>query len=338
LETTIHPRLTSRIFPRSGVAARQRAFGLAAIALLSCLGGTGCSIRRYAINQVGNALAEGPSVYETDQDVELVGEALPFGLKLVESLLAQSPNHRGLLLTACSGFVLYSYAYVDFPGELAENEDLERSGRLRDRARKLYLRALDYGFRGLELSYPGFRQQLFTGPQVATQIVDNKRRKQKDVELLYWSAASLGLAISISRNDAAMLARLPEVEALLDRALELDESWRQGALHAFKVQLAAAKPGEPDYEAIARHYQRALELSQGKDASLYLTYAETVSVPKQNRAEFDSLVEKALAVDVEADANRRLLNSLAHRRAQWLRERADDLILTPEKEAKGGVE
>ena len=41
-------------------------------------------------------------MYETDDDLVLVGDALPFGLKLTESLLAQSPNHRGLLLTACS--------------------------------------------------------------------------------------------------------------------------------------------------------------------------------------------------------------------------------------------
>jgi predicted anti-sigma-YlaC factor YlaD len=262
---------------------------------------------------------------------------LPFGLKLVESLLAQSPDHRGLLLTAASGFVLYSYAYVDSRGEMIEDEDLERSRELRGRARKLYLRAHGYGLRGLELSYPGLRQQIFSGPAAAVQPVNNRRAKQKDVDLLYWTAASLGLAISISRNDAGMLARLPEVEAMIDRAIELDADWRGGSLHAFKVQLAAAKPGEPDYEAIQRHYERALELSEGKDASLYLAYAETVSVPRQDRAEFDALIEKALAVDVDVDPNRRLLNALAHRRAQWLRGRADELILTLEPENPGGI-
>jgi predicted anti-sigma-YlaC factor YlaD len=296
-----------------------------------------CSILRYAINQVGNALAEGPSVYETDEDVELVGEALPFGLKLIESLLVQSPDHRGLLLTACSGFVLYSYAYVEYPAEVIEDENLERAGQLRDRARKLYLRAYDYGVRGLELSYPGFRQQMFADAAGAVQLVTNKRAKQKDVDFLYWTAASLGLAISLSRNDAAMLARLPEVEAMLDRALELDEDWSDGALHAFKVQVAGARPGDPDYEAIKHHYQRALDLSQSKYAGLYVAYAETVSIPQQNRAEFDAMIQKALAVDVNADPNRRLLNALAHRRAEWLRARAEDLILTIETESPGGV-
>ena len=64
----------------------------------------GCSIKRMAINKIGNALASGGSTYETDDDLELVGDALPFGLKLIESLLAESPRHRGLLLAASSGF------------------------------------------------------------------------------------------------------------------------------------------------------------------------------------------------------------------------------------------
>ena len=77
----------------------------------------GCSVKRYAVNTVGDLLASGDSIYESDNDIALVGEALPFSLKLVESLLAESPNHRGLLLAATRGFVLYSYAYVHFQAE-----------------------------------------------------------------------------------------------------------------------------------------------------------------------------------------------------------------------------
>jgi hypothetical protein len=85
-----------------------------------------CSLRTYAVNTVGNALASGNSVYESDADIELVGAALPFGLKLTESLLAESPKHDGLLLTACRGFTMYSYAYVAFDAERLSDEDLRR--------------------------------------------------------------------------------------------------------------------------------------------------------------------------------------------------------------------
>jgi len=43
-------------------------------------------------------------MFASDDDPELVREAVPFSLKLIESLLEQSPQHRGLLYAASSGF------------------------------------------------------------------------------------------------------------------------------------------------------------------------------------------------------------------------------------------
>ena len=150
---------------------------------------------------------------------------------------------------------------------------------------------------------------------------------ERDVPLMYWSAAALGLAISVSPGSAAMLARLPEVEALLERALELDEGWDDGALHEFKVTFAGAIPGETDYDEIRRHYDRALALNGGQSAGLHVAYAEAVSVPTQNGAEFREMIDMALAVDPDADPDNRLVNLIAHRRASWLLGRVDDLIL-----------
>jgi predicted anti-sigma-YlaC factor YlaD len=302
-----------------------------AVAILT----SGCSVKTYAINMVGNALASGDSVYETDDDLELVGAALPFGLKLTESLLAQSPNHSGLLLTACRGFVLYAYAYVDFPAQVAGHEDLDRARALRDRASRLYLRGYRYGIRAIERSYPGFGQALLANPAAAVRTV-RSTRADRDVPLLYWTAASLGLAISVSRGDAALLARLPEVRALLDRAIELDEAWDAGALHEFELTLAGSGPGELDAESITRHFDRAVELSKGRSAGAYLAYAEAVSVPQQNAAEFRALIARALAVDVDADPQNRLVNQLARRRALWLASRIDELILETDAPAAEG--
>ena len=286
----------------------------------------GCSVKTYAINMVGNALASGDSVYETDDDIELVGAALPFGLKLTESLLAQSPNHPGLLLTACRGFVLYAYAYVDYPAQVAADDDLDRAGALRARARRLYMRGYQYGIRAIERSHPGFGKALLANSGAAVRTLRSAHVAQ-DVPLLYWTAASLGLAISVSPGDAAMLARLPDVHALLDRAIELDEAWDSGALHEFEVTLARSVPGEPDVELIKRHFDRAVELSNGHSVSAYLAYAEAVSVPQQNAAEFRTLIARALAVDADADPQNRLVNLLAHRRARWLASRVDELII-----------
>jgi predicted anti-sigma-YlaC factor YlaD len=271
-------------------------------------------------------LASGDSVYERDDDLILVGDALPFSLKLVESLLSQSPQHYGLLLTASRGFVLYSYAYVHFDADQLATDDLDRALELRHRGRRLYLRAFDYALRALEIMYPGFAVRLGKDPQQAVREV-SPEDSARAVPLLYWGAAALGLAISVSRHNAALLARLPEVDALLARALELDEGWNAGTLHEFQVTLAAAGRLRADDEAIRRHYQRALQLSQGRRASLYVAYAEAASIPNQNRAEFRELLDKALTIDIDEEPEHRLINALAQRRAKWLQGRIDELFL-----------
>jgi predicted anti-sigma-YlaC factor YlaD len=287
---------------------------------------TGCSMRRVAINMVGDALASGNSVYETDDDIDLVGQALPFGLKLTESLLAQSPDHRGLLLTASRGFIQYSYSYVGYEAEVTRDQDLDRSLALRRRAHRLYLRGTRYGFRALEQSYRGLEAAMLTDPARAVAVVDG-RHTERDVPLLYWTAAGLGLAISSAAEDPAMLARLPEVEALLERALALDETWNRGALHEFKLIFAGAKPGTPADPALLKtHYNRALELSQGTSAGLYVAYAEAVSVPARSRDEFRGMLERAIAVDPDRQPGERLATLVAQRRARWLLNRIDDLI------------
>ncbi|MDH3476042.1 MAG: TRAP transporter TatT component family protein [Rhodospirillales bacterium] len=270
-------------------------------------------------------LTSDESVFTADEDVELIGEALPFSIKLVESLLAESPRHRGLLLTATRSYVLYANAYVHYPAERAETEDIARARRLRARARKFYLRAYGYALRGLELRRPGISQAITQAPGETLSCFDCAA--PEDVPFLYWGAAAIGLAISVSKDDPAMLARLPEVEAMLEHALKLDEDYDEGALHEFALIWAAAVPGRRDQGAMDRHYARALELSGGRRASLFVAYAMAVAVPAQNRAQFRTLLDKALAVDAEAVPNKRLLVAIAQRRARWLLGRIDELFL-----------
>jgi predicted anti-sigma-YlaC factor YlaD len=295
-----------------------------------------CSLRTYAVNTVGDALASGNSVYESDSDIELVGAALPFGLKLTESLLAESPHHDGLLLAACRGFTMYSYAYVAFEAERLGDEDLDRARALRLRARRLYLRAAQYGFRALERTYPGLERALTADPRQAVSRILPKS-KDRDVPLLYWTAAAVGLAASVAIDDAALLARLPEVEAMLDRALELDEAWNGGALHEFKLIIAAGRRGgSASRAALDAHFARARALSQGMSAGLFVAYAEAVALPSQNKDEFRAMLERALAIDPDRQPRDRLATLIAQRKARWLLDRTDDLILTAAAETSGG--
>src|SRR2546430_14846566 len=89
------------------------------------VGTTGCSVKRFAINKLGDSLATSGTTFAADDDPELVGQALPFSLKLVEGLLAESPKHGGLLFAAASGFTEYAYVYVQQDADMIESRDLD---------------------------------------------------------------------------------------------------------------------------------------------------------------------------------------------------------------------
>jgi hypothetical protein len=287
----------------------------------------GCaSLQSIAVNKLGDALARGGEVFSSDEDPQLVGDALPFSLKTMESLLAESPRHRGLLLATLRGFTQYAYGWVDQPAAEIESDNPQSAARGRDRARRLYLRARGYGLRGLELGRPGFEARLRAVPREAVRAL-----RIDDLPLLYWTATSWALAISDSKDQPELIADLPIVEAMIDRALELDETFADGAIHVFLISYEPNRAGgEGDPLVRARHhFDRAVELSHGTLASPFVTFAESVSVQTQKRDEFESLLHRALTIDPAARPAARLENQIAQHHAQWLLAHADDLFLAP---------
>ena len=307
---------------RQSALARRR-LGTAFLLAWLALGGSGCSVKKFAINKIGDSLAESGSTYASDDDPQLVREAVPFSLKLVEGLLSASPKHRGLLLAAASGFTQYAYAFIQQDSEAMEDQDMSRALELRGRAKRLYLRARDYGLRGLETRHGGFAAQLRADPRAAVRAAT-----RQDVPFLYWTAAAWGAAISLSKDDPHLVADQPIVEALIDRALELDEKFEAGAIHGFLITYEPARPGakeEPESRS-RRHFERVVQLTDGKLAAPYVSLAETVCVSQQNRAEFESLLNRALAIDPNAKPEWRLANLIMQRRARWLLARTDQLF------------
>ncbi len=283
----------------------------------------GCSIRGLAINALAKSLAGSGDVYASDEDPELVRDALPFALKTMETLLAEKPDHPGLLLSACKGFTQYAYAFIETDGEALEDDDYEAALAAYDRALDMYLRGRDYCLRALELRSPGARRRLEVEPQAALAGLG-----REDVPLLFWTGAAWGSAVSLGKDRPEITVDLGAVRALVRRALELDEGFERGSVHDVMMVLESLPPAMGgSLERARRHFDRAVELSGGRRASLFVSWAEGVSVAEQDRAEFDLLLATALAIDADAEPSNRLANIIAQRRAVRLRERADRLFL-----------
>jgi len=289
---------------------------------LAALPGCGL-IQRKAVGMVASTLASSGDVFTRDDDLELVGDAIPFGLKLYESLLDSAPKNKDLLIATCSNFTQYGVAYLETEAAvLGEAQHHDEVAHLNQRALKLYLRAKGYCLRAMEVRFPGIGEKLLVDPAPALA-----KAEKKDVPLLYWMAASWGSAIGLGIDKPDLVIDMPVVRALAERALALDESWSKGALHEMFVSLdslPAALGGDPD--RARKHFDRAVELQKGLSPGPYVALATGVSLPAQDRAEFEKLLQAALAIDPEKDPSVRLVTLVQQRRARALLDHIDTMF------------
>jgi predicted anti-sigma-YlaC factor YlaD len=298
------------------------------LVLLSAILLSACSVKRYAINQLGNALANTGTTFSADDDPDLIRAAVPFSLKLVESLLAESPRHEGLLLAAARGFTEYAYAFVQEDADELEDTNKVVATSMRARAAKLYLRGRNYGLRGIEVKHPGFAERLKANPKQAV-----KELKKSEAPIMYWTAISWGAALAAS-HDFAMLPEIPRFEALIDRVMELDEGYDEGTVHTFLITYEMSRlngKGGLDGRAsrAKEHFDRAVTLGGGHQAGPLVAYAENVLVAQKNKAEFQNMLRQALRVDINASPENRELNLAVQRRARWLLSRTDKFFPEP---------
>jgi hypothetical protein len=280
------------------------AAGAAVLVILS-----GCSLKEAGINRMAAALAASSAVYDADNDPEFVRAAAPSTLKTIEMLLAQSPNHAGLLLTACSGFTQYSYGFLQVESALQRGNPTA-ARELRDRAIRMYQRARGYCLRGLAINHRRITQQSIVSDPAVLNVTT-----AEDVPFLYWTGAAWGAELSLADDQLKRVGELVAVRALLERAKALDEAWQQGAIH----EVLIAIDGLPrlvggSLEAARADFNRAIELSQGRSVFAYLAMAMTLPEGAERR----KLLEQAVAIDVQKSPVRRLTNLIAQRYAKAL--------------------
>lgn len=281
----------------------------------------GCSPKRMGISRMADALTSTASAFTRDNDPEFVRQAAPSTLKMIEMLLEESPAHEGLLMTACSGFTQYAYAFLQADADTAPPGSTTAK-ELRARGAAMYDRARGYCVRALASRHPGVAKGL---QPVAQAVLPSMTAA--DVPALYWTAVAWGGALTLTDNPFARIGELSTVRALFARALQLDESWEAGAIHEAMIaveSLPVLLGGSP---ARAReHFDRAVALSKGDSAFAYVTLATGVAQPAKNRTEFERLLRAAIAVDPSRRPSLRLANLIAQKRARFLLSQIDRLF------------
>ncbi|MCP4217646.1 MAG: hypothetical protein GY765_23590, partial [bacterium] len=251
--------------------------------------------------------------------------ALPFAIKMYESLLASMPGHAGLQLQTGSLYVMFANAFIQTPAEmLPEIRDEEKEFQLM-RAKNLYLRGRDIMMNGLDKRYPGFLYRI-KKKKYAEALGPLKK---KEIDFLYWSAAGWLAAFALEPFDMKLGMTIPGATAMMEHVRKLDPEYGNGAIHDFYVLFYGAMPDHMggDFAKARESYKKAVEASGGRNTSPHLSLATTVSVQKQNIAEFKELLNQVLAIDPDSDPDNRLVNTINQRKAQWLLDHIADYFL-----------
>ena len=304
---------------------RDRLLGAAVAAAATVAAGCG-TVNTLAVKGVASTLSEGGDTVTSHNDPDLIAGAMPFALMLHESLLASVPKYEPLLTTTCSLYTQYAFGFIAAEAEELQRDDYDRSKELNDRAFKLSERGKSYCWRALEVKFSGISPELRTDPVRALA-----RTRKEHVELLYWSAASLGSAIATGGLDhPELLIEWPVVRALAERALALDETWSNGAIP--ELMITVESQGEAlggSEERARRYFARAIEIQRGLSPGPYVALATGVVKAKQDRDEFAKLMQQALAIDPDKDPSHRLVSLVTQKRARVLLDRLDELFLEP---------
>jgi hypothetical protein len=260
------------------------------------------------VASAGSGLAGNLTVAMMNQDdPAIVRDGAPAYLLMLDSFVEGSPGSESVLAAAAELYAAYGVVFVDEPL----------------RARRLTTRARSYGQRALcaandevcgiwELPYEKFRQQL-------TLI------RPRDAGVLYTFGLSWIAYIQAHSDDYSALARLPQVEATLLQVQLLDPDYEAASVQRYLGILNTIRPPAlgGDFEAGQAHFERALELSGGRDLGIKVDYARYYARPLYDRELHDRLLREVL----EAEPVQRgytLFNTLAQEEAEELLASADD--------------
>lgn len=282
-------RLTARLF----------CAGVLSILFAGC---AGMATQRLA-NNVSHAILN-------QDDPTLVQSGAPAYLLLIDGRIDRQPRDIDLLIAGARLYSAYAGVFVDDP----------------ERARRLAEKGLDYARRALCQRHAAIcdtEQGPFDAFKPTLAPVTTA-----DVTLLYTYGAAWAGLIQVSSGDWRALADVPKVEAVMERVIELDETYQRGQAHLYlgvmRSQLPPSLGGKP--EQGRAHFERAIDLSGGRNLMAKVAFAEYYARLTFNRPLHDRLLKEVLEADpVEQDMT--LSNALAQRRARVLLAGAPDYFL-----------
>lgn len=260
------------------------------------------------VSSVTGGLAEDlSSVILNSEDVEVVRAGAPAYLIMLDALLNSDPDNTALLISAASLNAAYATAFVD--DRVRRQAFAVKSFELSSRAACLKIEwtcsARTVDLKQLELSLADL--------------------EASDVPLTYAFGSAWAGWVQAHSEDWAAIAELGRIKAIMTRLVAINEKYDNGGprlyLGVFETLLPPALGGRP--EVGRRHFERAIEISEGRHLFVRVLFAE-----QYGRLVFDrALHDRELNAVLEASPimeGLTLINLLAQEQARELLETGND--------------
>ena len=234
----------------------------------------------------------------------------------------KNPDNSLLQFQASKELTTYLYGFSMNEAEELKNQDYDKGRAAYLRTHNNFVRSLNYINTSLGLDYSNFL--LWINGQDNNEI----KFKKESAEKLYWAAGAYAGAIQSSNGDPEWIIQLPKIGLLLEEGMKLDSSWNFGSFYTAMISYSIIRhDAKEDKFIVAQNYfKKAVEASDGQDLSPYISYAENIAVPSQNKKEFTNMLYKALNIDIYANPELTLTNYIGRKRANWLLDNIDEFF------------
>ena len=247
-----------------------------------------CSPKTIMVGQMTDLVDDGMIALERDDDLDLVENAIPATIKLLEAMLANSPDNRRLITLLSRLYGSYAFGFVETrleervftdPSDDSQGPEIDR---LKDQVNRYYLKGAGYALMALEKSVPGatdaFRQVGTIGPYL-------DRLGGRQAAVLFWYGFNLGAWVNRNLDSVRAVSRAHLSRQVMERVAEMDSAYNHGGAHLFLMAYFGSRSpmmGGSQEKAIG-HYRRLKQIAGDDYLLADLFYGRYCLQQQQNR-------------------------------------------------------
>ena len=228
---------------------------------------------------------------------------MPANIELMEGMIINSPNNKDLRNYAAQAYYGYAYGFVE------DNNP--------QRAATFYRRGLNHALYNLQLS--GLTQNILAGNLQTLQLKLNSL-DEDEITALFWAASNWAKWIDHNRDKAEAIADLPKSVMIMQRAIEIDETFYMAGPHIFfGVYYGSRSPLLGGNHVLSKeHFEKARQLNNKQLLIVDLVEAEYLDRQKFDQTSFHQRLTKIINTQSSSNPDIALINNIAKRKAKLL--------------------